>query len=300
MIDGTKGLIRAVFGACFCCALLVSVRAAEPRGKIISGAFVQTQVSVDFKTKEPIFTLHEPIVVLFSVHNAFAHPITLTLGAQSRQFFQFALTTPNGNIVDGSLPQGWRVNMETFGTGKVVVAPDTDYQQQLIMNQWFEFKAEGTYVLTAKLTTKIAVSGGADLSPESQEIRIAIGPRNSARLEKLCAELEAQVGQAAGVAQATGPALQLSYIEDPIAVQYLSRILFAMPSYDYILVPGLERIGNDQSVAALLSALNEKSGDVSDTAEAALRRMRDRISNPALKERVSQALESKAAARTNH
>ncbi|HVS87244.1 MAG TPA: hypothetical protein VHF01_03360 [Candidatus Acidoferrum sp.] len=244
---------------------------------------------IQYRLKEGSVSLHEPVVVLFEVHNAFSQPLTLTLGAQNKQFFQFSLTTPDGQVLQ-STPSSM-VNVVVFdGFGKAVVAPGEDYQQPLLMNQWFPFRTAGTYFLTSRLTTEIEISGDGNLPPKSQTIRLTVSARDPERLTKVCADLARQVEEAPNAEAAQEPALKLSYVEDPISVRYLAQVLFSHKLTDHIAIPGLERIGNDDAIKALLSALDDKFGDTADLARQALARMEDRISDPVLKETVRRAL----------
>jgi hypothetical protein len=176
------------------------------------------------------------------------------------------------------------------GFGKAVVAPGEDYQQPLLMNQWFPFRTVGTYFLTSQLTTDIEVSGDGSQPPKSQTIRLAVNARDPQRLTIVCADLARQVEQAPNAEAAQEPALMLSYVEDPIAVPYLAQVLSSHKLTDHLVIPGLERIGSDDAIKALLSALDDKFGETADLARQALTRMEDRISDPVLKETVRRAL----------
>jgi hypothetical protein len=85
-------------------------------------------------------------------------------------------------------------------------------------------------------------------------------------------------------------ALELSYANDPIAVSYLDRLLSAHTLAYEKAVQGLERIGTDEAVEVLLSALNENSGDIAELATRSLGRMQGRIANPVLRETVKKAV----------
>jgi len=250
-------------------------------------------VDVEYVVKESV-SLHEPVAVVFSVHNGLSQPITLTLGAQSRQFFQFSLTTPDRQVLQNSRNPGEEVDVVTVGSGTTVVAPGADYKQTLLMNQWFTFKTPGTYLLIAKLTTNIDVSGDGSLPPRNQAIRLQIKPRDPAHLNMVCAELAKQVAMAPNAEAAQDPALKLSLIEDPIVVPYLVEVLSYNKLIDHLVIPGLGRIGTDDAVEALLYALDSGLSDRAQLARQALTRMEDRISNPNLKETVKRALAREA------
>ena len=251
-----------------------------------------SQVEVRYSLLAKTITLHEPVVVLFSIHNGLSSPITLTLGAQKRQFFQFSLTTPDGQVLQSSFPPAGQVDIVTFGSGTQEVAPRGDYQQRLIMNQWFAFRTVGTYIVKGQLTSGIDVAGNGSLSTQAQMISLRIGERNPQRLEKVCAELTKRVEDSSSVEEWEEPALMLSYIDDPIAVRYLAQVLSTHKGTENIIVPGLERIADDSAVEVLLSSLSDQSGEVSELARRALARMEPGISNSHLKETVRRALTS--------
>jgi HEAT repeat protein len=58
-----------------------------------------------------------------------------------------------------------------------------------------------------------------------------------------------------------------------------------------LVVRGLERVGDEPAVEALLSALADNYGDIAALARRALTRMQERISNPKLREMVKRELE---------
>jgi HEAT repeat protein len=85
------------------------------------------------------------------------------------------------------------------------------------------------------------------------------------------------------------PALLLSYVEDPIAVPYLSQLLDAHKLVEKIAVSGLERIGDEESVKILILALSSGYGDTSDLALQALKRTLRKSSDPVVKRTIRDA-----------
>ena len=166
------------------------------------------------------------------------------------------------------------------------------------MNQWFPFASQGTYSLTSKLTSDIETADGS-FQAESQSAQLRITSRDPSRLNKICTELAKQAQIANTVDAAQYPALALSYVNDPIAVPSLARVLSAHTLAYEKSVQGLERIGNDEAVEILLSALNENWGDTAELATWSLARMQDRIANPGLKETVKKAVERSSARARN-
>jgi hypothetical protein len=196
------------------------------------------------------------------------------------------LTTPNGQVLHKDPLEG-KIDIVTAGNGKIVVAPGGDYKEPLVMNRWFPFESQGKYSLTAKLTSDIETPDGS-FQAETQTAHLLITARDPTRLSKICTDLEQQEEMASTAEAAQFPALALSYVNDPIAVPYLARLLSAHTMAFDKAIPGLERIGNDE---VLLAALNENWGDTAELAARSLGRMQDRIANPRLKETVKKAVE---------
>ncbi len=85
----------------------------------------------------------------------------------------------------------------------------------------------------------------------------------------------------------------LSSVDDPIAVPYLAEALSTHKGTENVIVPGLERIGDDSAIDVLLFSVEDQSGDVSILARRALTRLEPTISNSHLKETVRRALAPK-------
>ncbi len=275
--------MRSTLSLC-CCLLLMTVVDAKnhvpntPKG-----------VQVHFRLQERVLTLHEPVVALFEVHNGMTKPVVVTVGATVRQFFDLSLKIPSGEVLHKDPYEG-QVDIVSYGDGTVTVEPGADYSEPLVLNRWFPFQSEGTYTLTSKLTSDIKTADG-DFHAGSETGQVLINPRDPARLNRLCEELEKQAEIAKTVDAAQFPTLALSYVNDAIAVPFLARVLSANTlAYSYA-VKGLERIGTDEAAEVLLSALNENWGDIPELATSSLARMQDRIANPGLKETVKKAVE---------
>jgi HEAT repeat protein len=172
----------------------------------------------------------------------------------------------------------------------VTVEPGGEYKETLVMNRWFPFQSEGTYSLASKLTSPIETADG-DFQAGRETSKLLINSRDPVKLKTVCTELARQAEIATTVDAAQFPTMALSYVNDPVAVPFLGRLLSTNTlAYRYA-VAGLERIGDDDAIEVLLSALNAKWGDIPELATASLARMQDRIANPRLKETVKKAVE---------
>jgi hypothetical protein len=170
-----------------------------------------------------------------------------------------------------------------------VVPAGGDYKQALILNQWFQLDSIGEYFLKAQMEASIDENGSGRVKPDLEQIPFKIRERAPDRLIKICSDLADQVKTAPTALAAQEPALVLSYVEDPIAVPYLSRVLESHQLVENIAVSGLERIGNEDAVKVLTSALTSEYGDIPNLARGALKRILTKTSDPALEERIRKA-----------
>jgi hypothetical protein len=267
----------------FCC-LPVCVFAQELHIAWPSSAMVE----VGYEIQSSV-TLHEPVVVIFSVHNGLPAPITLNLGADNQQYFQFSLVTPEHRVLQNSWhPRG--IDVLTSGSGTISLEPGQDYRQPILLSKLFSFETTGTYVLTSQLSTNIDVSDDGALPPLKKTAQLQITSRDRDRLDKICAQLAAEAESAGNVEAAHSPTLALSYIHDPVAVPYLARLVYRHTLEYDLAISGLERIANDDAVEALLSEMDDKYGEIDILARQALTRMQNRISNPKLRETVQRSI----------
>ena len=243
------------------------------------------QVHVRFQLKDRVITLHEPVVLLFKVHNASAQEAVLDLGFSKIEFFHFSLTKPQGLTVRNEPPY-----TEGLGpSGKVVISAGGDYEQLLVLNQWFQFDSTGQYSLTAQLNTRTHLSETGNVDPKPEYIPFEIKERTPERLTKICSDLAEQVKLAPNAQVAQEPALLLSYVEDPIAVPFLSQLLGAHKLVEGSAVSGLERIGSEDAVKVLISALTSGYGDAPSLARQALGMILKKTPDPSVKEIIREA-----------
>jgi hypothetical protein len=139
------------------------------------------------------------------------------------------------------------------------------------------------------LDTTIAVTAANSFKPRTERLHFEVKDRDPAHLTEICGSLADQVKAAGNAQAAREPALLLSYIEDPISVPYLSQLLFVRKLVEDSAVAGLERVGNEDAVKVLVSALTAKYGETANLAQEALKRILKKTSDPALKRRILAA-----------
>lgn len=118
---------------------------------------------------------------------------------------------------------------------------------------------------------------------------MVVKDRDPARLTEICGGLADQVRVAGNAQAAREAAILLSHIEDPISAPYLSQLLVAQKLVENNAVAGLERIGNEDALKVLVSALSSKYGETANLAEEVLMRILKKTSEPALKRRIMAA-----------
>ncbi|MFZ0821659.1 MAG: hypothetical protein WAM91_16460 [Candidatus Acidiferrales bacterium] len=202
------------------------------------------------------------------------------------------MTRPDGQTVEGR-----PVNTSGFHGlgGNIVLPPGADFKHQLLLNLWFDFKSDGTYVITSRLARGIKLPNGDQLEPTSEVSRLLVRPRDPKRLEVVCRDILRQLEAWPNVedeqTMEPPPGQKLSYVDDPVAVPYLEQALHAHKVLtDEYAVAGLEKIGNDEAVQALLSGLRDTYGDIARLSRFALVNLENRVTDPALKQKISRAL----------
>jgi len=229
-----------------------------------------------FRAAKESFALYEPIFVEVSVENSEGREIRVDLGKNRKGHLVFDVISPDGSQHDDlRLP-----DPGAGSTGGVAVAPGETYRQQVLLNEWFPFREPGTYRVFAR------VDGG---SPSTLLIRIE--PRDDKALHVVCSDLVQRILQAKGHEQLE-LARAFSYIEDPVAVPYVARMLSADALFhsQYLLLVSLERIGTPAAAEVLISTLKSKDEDSRDLARDALSRLAGQTSNEALRDRIRSAL----------
>jgi hypothetical protein len=153
--------------------------------------------------------------------------------------------------------------------------PGATYDQELLLNKWFNLSEEGSYSLSLTFDGSISFPDGGKLALESiargTSVTFQVLPRNEMALRKACESLSQVATQGGGDKRALAAAEALAYIRDPIAIPFLVD-LAGRDGFADIAVRGFERIGTPESRQALEKLAIESSGDVASLAKGALAR----------------------------
>jgi len=236
-------------------------------------------------------TLHEPIILKFSVINSSSESINVDLGFYLEENFLFTLKLPNGTFV--RLPQ--RLPPDAGGSslvGMFSLEPGKAYSQTLFLNQWYDFAEPGKYEIAVRLTTPIVNQQGEAVGGTNESrVALEIAQRDPERLKQVCADLAAQIIAAGGTSYGQEPMIALGYVRDPIAIPYLEAALKPGPRLNARAVYALAKIGGDESADILIRAMRTQSRkEDKELVRTALDKMREQSSDPLLKEKIEKAL----------
>jgi hypothetical protein len=245
------------------------------------------QVKISYVLPQEQLSLHQPILVTFSVNNESLRPIKLDLGQNRKGGFAFELVQPDGTRI--RLPQYSIDGMSELGT--VSLRSGQHFSEQLVLNEWYQFKKPGTYRLEARLRQPILFQDGSTAPVNATAPgKIEIGPRDSTQLEATCKKLIEQIEGSPSYEASSQAALQLSYVTDSVAVPYLQKAFETNKLVRPIIIDGLERIGDDAAARALISFLKTENGETAALIRGALGQIQRETADPALRRQIQRAL----------
>lgn len=253
----------------------------------LTGEFQTDGVVLSFVPLESGFGLHEPIYIQLSVQNNLPEAIRFDLGLNGKANLEFAITEPEDSKTVTS-----RLSDEGFGSvGRIVLGPNQTFTGKFLLNEWYDFAKSGTYQVTPKLSGPVTKEDGTPVNTTtSANFAVEIKTRNAERLALLSQQLADLAVAAPGLAEAMDAALALSYIDDPVAVPFLRRLLIGETMVEGFATNGLARIANSEAVDALIAVSISGNAEVKSLARSALKRAEGRVKDPELKNRIGNAL----------
>lgn len=249
------------------------------------------EVKISYSLEETQVSLHQPIILNFTVQNDFTQPVNLNLGQDRKEGFLFILTLPDGKKIQ--LPQYSREGISR--TGNLLLEPQQIYTQKILLNEWADFASVGKYKIDGRLADPIKTENGKIIKTDSNfSVALDVQPRNAEYLEKISASLLERIIQSDNYEESAENALTLSYMNDPVAVPYLQKALTSNKMVESIVINGLERIGNKTAVQVLIDTINEKpNSEIASLAMSSLDMIERKSSDLEIKERIKQNLPPK-------
>jgi hypothetical protein len=257
----------------------------------LGGAEVFSQtaptVTVSFVAKNPQSTLHEPVLVLLTIQNGSGQAIEIDLGLNRKANLEFTVTEPDGSVI--RVP---RLSSEGFGRiGRVKVEPGKSYEQELLLNEWYQFSRPGNYKVKGALVSPVKIAGAIATVPEAKAVELTVRPGNPEVLSQTCQRLLGTALSEASLQVALEAAGSLSYVVDPICVSHLRQLLEkGNPQVRQYGAHGLGRIANREAIDILASNLDTPDADLSAVVRGILSRLRNTVTDPALKQVIERAL----------
>jgi hypothetical protein len=258
----------------------------EPQDQPTDQQKVDLPIAVSYSLPEDKPTLHEPVVLVFTVANNTSYPIQLDLGHDYKSGFSFSVVDPNGQLHQlRPLFYSGR-----SGPGTVSVAPGHNYSQKLLLNQWYAFPVPGQYEFKGHLTQPIMVGQGVGRQTDRGfRVVIGVGPRNEAALTATCEFLASEI-EGHNNQDAADAALALSYVNDPLAEPYLRSVLLTGEELELIILRGFDRVGDQRSVDDLAEEASSKDLVIKQAASRALFEIRQRTTDAELRGKIDRIL----------
>jgi hypothetical protein len=211
-------------------------------------------VTILFTIAESKVSLHEPVYVQFSIHNGLDEDVRFDMGLDGKHNFEFSVKKPDGSLIRIPPLQYPPEDVSSNPAERAPLTPGRTFTKTMLLNEWYQFPAPGLYVVEAKLGGQVQTVSGTPIAPApAQEIPIQVTARDPERLESVCEELRKGAMNVVNAREASKAVFALSYVDDPIAVPSLGRVLKESVPGQYDAIAGLTRIGNPEAVQILTS-----------------------------------------------
>lgn len=247
------------------------------------GGWVHRQprgVSVTYQVSSPV-TQHEPIIVSVVFQNGLDETVDIKLGRAQKEGFRFLIVEPTGTRVD--LPPLLQQGLAS--SGEISLRPNRRYSLRLILDEWYEARAPGDYLINVQLVTPITTAAGKAVDVNKAALLpLKVLPRNEVTLKQKCEQLMLQLQQSKEFPRRSAIAEVLSYIDDPVAIPYLARLVDERE--DIYSIRGLMRIGTDEAAEAMIHATESEDRESAAYARSLLHQMLPKITDPRIREKV--------------
>jgi hypothetical protein len=191
--------------------------------------------------------LHEPVLVELKIENFTNGAIHYDLGFNRTSSFFMTITHPDGTIVRASPP----AVDGPMRIGRVSVAGHASYSQELLLNDWARFDEAGVYHVRITSTTTITTEQGDTVDTRTGgavQFQIAV---DEGALDERCRQLADIATTDQNAWRAQNAARLLTYVDDPVGIRYMRRVLDVTELLDPIILHGLARINSAEARAAL-------------------------------------------------
>jgi hypothetical protein len=232
-------------------------------------------VTILFTIAESKVSLHEPVSIQFSIHNGLDEDVRFDMGLDGKHNFEFSVKKPDGSLIRIP-PRPYPAYLLGNPAERAPLAPGKTFTKAMLLNEWYEFPAPGNYVVEARLGGQVQTVSGTPIAPApAQEIPIQVTPLDPERLKRVCEELTKKAMNL-NSREALRASYALTYVDDPIAVPFLGRVLEESFHGKTNAVNGLARIGNPEAVQILTSHSTKADPELKLQIENALQEIQSR------------------------
>lgn len=272
--------LRVLIVLAFIWAIGLELSLCQTNGTLVSAITLS-------KTQIP---LHGVIIANVSITNNGSAKASVDLGADKEGAFTLDIEAPDGTRKHVSRkPLQYADSMA--GPGNVEIDPGSTYNQELVLNEWYQFEITGTYQLTIKMKAYILPARSEVLESQCSET-VLIEPSDPVQLVKSAQQLLETIKDARTYDESKIAALKLSAMQDPSVVEYLIQAADAKPWVAPILIDALRKIGNGDAIDGLVHLGTSTDSDTHMLSVATLRRMNSTETDPTLREKITSGLES--------
>lgn len=258
-----------VFLAALAVATATHATAGGRDGSQADGVMLSTSVA------SPL-TVHEPVVAIMSIANTSQEEVRLELGLSYIDDLRVVLNTPGG--MTNPLRSRRFANLTDYGgaPGTLLLPPGRTHTQRLLLNEWYDFAEPGHYEVSISLIEDASLrsveTSTAVRLTQARPTAFEIEPRDEETLRRRCRELAATILSASNFEPIHDAARALSYVADSAAVPHIQHVLKETDRVDWILLPGLVRIGSADARAVLETASQSTNDERAAIARDNLRR----------------------------
>jgi hypothetical protein len=229
----------------------------------------------------------EPLEVNLILRNNSSEVLVPDLGADRKDGVTVLVRSMNGEEKVGRIvPHGGLSRI-----GKIRLQPDGIYSQLIIVNDWVDLTAEGTYTIFLRLDNAVTAHSGDSFDIQSPKITITVLARDEAELARFCAESLNRILTSVSYEPALSQAEALSKVHDAVAIPYLKRAFGSRYHLDALFIQSLEAIGTDDAARALADVAQRRVGDPG-AVNASLKRLSVKVHDRDLRSRIQAIVEA--------
>jgi hypothetical protein len=198
--------------------------------------------------------------------------VRVNMGHHGKWNYEFTLVNPDGSTTP--IPPYRKLGPGPKGT--ILVEPHQIRSRRTLLNDWTTLTQPGEYALKVRLT--VLLSSSANISWQKEffdDLKLTVAPRDPEKLKAICERLTEAALKTSDAEAAAEASLALSYVQDPLSVPFLARVLAeGSPAVRAHAVVGLAKIGNREAQEALKAGLATADADLKARIESALTQFR--------------------------